>query len=319
VITVHPGGGVARRRGRQRGQPFGQAGVVGWRSWPPRPAGGGQLAPPLRQFGVGAADEGGDLGVQCRDALPQRIASGQPSGQPLGGTQPARGQLLLHLLARGLERAPGEHGGGDQPGLVLHQAELARLPGDGPLDEAPARELPQPLDDLRQEQGIEITGRARGAAQDGQDVLGGRLARGGVGQRVRLTARLVERRLVEAPGVGEPEPAQHAEAMADGVAEDDLRGQPLAELAHMLGQVGLLGVRRGGQLGERGNHPDPGPLERLGDLRVGDGPAERAAQPRHRGRPDVGRRAGFGVGQPGELVRLLAVRLRVAVGEPSPG
>ena len=96
--------------------------------------------------------------------------------------------------------------------------------------------------------------------------------------------------------------------MADGVAEDDLRRQPLAELAHVLGQVGLLRVRCGGQLGERRDDPDPGPLERLGDLGVGDGPAERAAQPRHRGRPDVGRRAGLGVGQPGELVYLLPVR-----------
>ena len=209
-----------------------------------------------------------------------RSRSGSSAGSPAASRWAVRSLPAVSSSSTcwraALERAPGEHGGRDQPGLVLHQAELARLPGDGPLDEAPARELPQPLDDLRQQQGIELTRGARGAAQDGQDVLGGRLARGGVGERARLTARLVERRLVEPPGVGEPEPAQHPEAMADGVAEDDLRGQPLAELAHVLGQVGLLRVRCGGQLGERRNDPDPGPPERLSDLGVADGPAERA-------------------------------------------
>ncbi len=162
----------------------------------------------------------------------------------------------------------------------------------------------------------QLPGLARRPGQDGQDVLGGRLGRVRVGQGGGTIAGPAERRLIEPAAVSEPEPAEQAEAVPDRVTEDDLRGQPLAELLHVLGQVGLLRVRFGRQRGESRDDPDAGLPERLGDLRVGGGDVERGGQALDGVRAGVRGGARLHLRQPGELHRLLPAGLPLVLGEP---
>ena len=81
------------------------------------------------------------------------------------------------------------------------------------------RQRAQPFDDLREQQGVEIPGLAGGGAQNGQDVLAGRLGRVGVGQFGDPLACLGDRRFPQHPAVGQPEPVEDRETAANGVAE----------------------------------------------------------------------------------------------------
>ena len=225
MVPVQPGRCLAGRRGRQRGQPPGQAGVVAGQVHGLGQQAGRPFGLVLGPFGAGASAELGDLGVQGREPLVQRIGGGQSGPQPLRAAEPAPGQLVHDLLAQALERVGGEDGGRDQPGLVLVQAELGGLAGDAPLEEPGARQLPQRFDDLRQQQRVQLSGLARRGAQDGQDVLAGRPGRIRVGQGVHPAPRRGDRVGVQRPPVGQPEPAQEPEAGGHGVTEDDLGRQ----------------------------------------------------------------------------------------------
>ena len=215
------------------------------------------LAPSLSQFLVGPSGERGDLGVQGHDPLAQRLVGGQPGEQPLRTAQPACGQLVFHLLAQGPQLVRGGHGRRDQAGLILVQTGLAGLRGDDALDEAAACERAQPFDHLGQQQGVEFPRLACGRAQDGQDVLAGRLGRIGVRHGVHPVPRRGDRLVVQRPSVGQAEPAEHLETLPGRVAEDDGGGRPHAELRQMPGQVRLLSVRRGRQYGELPDDADP--------------------------------------------------------------
>ena len=136
---------------------------------------GGQLAPSLRQFLVGAAAEGGDLGIPCRDPLPQRIVGGQPGGQPLGRAQPARGELLLHLLARGLGVPPANMAAAISPASSSTRPSSRACPAMARWTKPRPANCRSHSMTSDSSSGVELTGRARGAAQDGQDVLGGPL------------------------------------------------------------------------------------------------------------------------------------------------
>jgi hypothetical protein len=273
-VLVHPGRHLAWRRRGDRGKSLGKRIVVAGQ-------GDGLGQQRGRPFGValgfrcfGPANDRGDLGSRGCDALVQRVLRGQADRQQLSVAQPTTGQFVLYLLTQGAEAVRGQHGRRYQASLVFVQSELVRLPGDDPLEETALDELPQPFDDLAEQQGIEIAGRAGGGAQDGQHVLAWRFGRVRVGQGGYPEAGRGDLRFPQRRAIGKAEAAENPETPADRVAEDHDGGKPDVQLVQVPGQVRLLGVRRRGQFRIRVDDRDACLAERLGDVSLAHGAAE---------------------------------------------